>query len=159
MMGMSRSPVVICGNVNSRRVIHAPSAIAGPLHESATSSSGCRTPISCQNQDRHSAQGVGNRFGLMHASPGANCGGDGWISRHRASSSTGLPVRKQAPDHLIRQLIVNLLVFVTTSKGVGILSPAPTCLLTEMMHFPASRNAVGTETPVVMAGVFIVEQR
>ena len=32
-MGMSRSPVVICGNVNSRRVIHAPSAIAGPLHE------------------------------------------------------------------------------------------------------------------------------
>src|SRR3984893_15234555 len=148
---MSRSPVAICGDGKSRRIIHAPSAIAGPLGETRTTSrTRSRTPLSCQNQDRHCAQGVGNRFGLMHASLGANCGGDGRISSHRASSSTGLPVRKQAPDHLIRQLIVNLLVFVATSKGIGILSPAPTCLPTEMMHFPASRNAVGTETPVVM---------
>jgi hypothetical protein len=44
-------------------------------------------------------------------------------------------------------------------EGIGNTEPAPTCLPTEMMHFPASRNAVGTETPVVMAGVFIAAQR
>ena len=38
-MGMSRSPVAIRENGKSRRVIHVPSAIAGPLHER-----GCRTP-------------------------------------------------------------------------------------------------------------------
>ena len=40
----------------SRRVIRAPSAIAGPLHESRTTScSGCRAPVSGQGKDRGSA--------------------------------------------------------------------------------------------------------
>jgi hypothetical protein len=57
MMAMLRSPVAICGNGLSRRVILAPSAIAGPLHESRTKScSGCRAPVSGQGEDRGSAR-------------------------------------------------------------------------------------------------------
>jgi hypothetical protein len=43
-------------------------------------------------------------FGLIHASLGANCGGDGWISSYRASSSTGLPVRKLRGSVIERQI-------------------------------------------------------
>jgi hypothetical protein len=49
--------------------------------------------------------------------------------------------------------------YIPSLRGCRHTEPASTCLPTEMMHFPASRNAVGTETPVVMTGVLILEQR
>ena len=48
--------VAICENGKSGRANHVPSAIAGPLHESRTTScSGCRAPVSGQGEDRGSA--------------------------------------------------------------------------------------------------------
>src|SRR3984893_1954723 len=80
-MGMSRSPVAICENGKSGQAIHAPLAIAGPFDDSRTTScSGCRAPVSCQDQDRHSARRIRQPARSDVAWLDANCGADGWTS-------------------------------------------------------------------------------
>src|ERR1700738_4490383 len=76
---MSRSPVAICGNGKCGRIIHAPSAIARPLHESLTAAkSERRFPV--RIRIGIPPEGLGNRLDQMNAWLDANCGADGWTS-------------------------------------------------------------------------------
>ena len=81
-MGMSRSPVAICGNEKSGRVTHAPSAIAGSLDmkaaRQAVRDADCRFPV--RIKIAVPPEGLGSRLDQIIAWLDANCGADSWTS-------------------------------------------------------------------------------